>query len=93
MASLESPHGKELLETLESYFQNLGNQRRIAQEVYTHYNTVAYRLNSIQELSQMDLEDPEHRLQLELALYLRRIHAENGASPFANGNRSPKFTI
>ena len=87
MASPKLPHEKELLETLESYFQNLGNQRRIAQELYIHYNTVAYRLNSIQELTQMNLEDPEHRLQLELALYLRRVHAENGLSPFANGNQ------
>ena len=93
LASPKLPHEKELLETLESYFQNLGNQRRIAQELYIHYNTVAYRLNSIQELTQMNLEDPEHRLQLELALYLRRVHAEDGLSPFTNGNQQLRSTI
>ena len=93
LASPKLPHEKELLETLEFYFQNLGNQRRIAQELYIHYNTVAYRLNSIQELTQMNLEDPEHRLQLELALYLRRVHAEDGSSPFTNGNQQLRSTI
>ena len=84
LASPKLSHEKELLETLESYFRNLGNQRRIAQELYIHYNTVAYRLNSIQELTRMNLDNPEHRMQLELALYLRRIHIMDKLTSFAN---------
>ena len=86
LASPKLSHEKELLETLESYFRNLGNQRRIAQELYIHYNTVAYRLNSIQELTRMNLDNPEHRMQLELALYLRRIHIMDKSASFVNEN-------
>ncbi len=71
LALPETPHREELLETLACYFRCLGNQRRMAQELYVHYNTVSYRLKSIQSLLEADLSDPGTRLQLELALYLQ----------------------
>lgn len=67
-------HNGELLDTLDCFFRNLGNQRRMAQELYVHYNTVAYRLKSIQEITQADLGDPADRMQLELALYLHKFN-------------------
>lgn len=70
----DAPHSGELLETLDCYFRNLGNQRRMAQELYVHYNTVAYRLKSIQEITQANLNDPAERMQLELALYLHKFN-------------------
>ncbi len=70
----QNPHSAELLQTLDCYFKNLGNQRRMAQELHIHYNTVAYRLKGIQDMTGMDLDHPPDRLQLELALYLRRFH-------------------
>lgn len=68
------PHRQELLETLACYFKNLGNQRRMAQDLYLHYNTVAYRLKRIQELTGRTLRHPEDRMQLELALYLQKFN-------------------
>jgi purine catabolism regulator len=70
----ETAHSGELLETLDCYFRNLGNQRRMAQELYVHYNTVAYRLKSIQEITHADLSNPVERMQLELALYLHKFN-------------------
>lgn len=39
------PQGEELLHTLEVYFAVNGNQRRMAETLYIHYNTVPIRLN------------------------------------------------
>ncbi len=88
LASSQLPHERELLETLDCYFRNLGNQRRMAQELYVHYNTVAYRLRSIQEITGLNLGDPAQRMQLELALYLRQVCAEDGRIPPRQGERT-----
>ena len=44
----------------------------MAKALFVHYNTIAYRLRTIEELCGVDLNDPDDRLQLELALYLRK---------------------
>ena len=66
----EQPKEQELLNTLESYFRNFGNLKRVSEELFTHYNTVAYRIRSIQELTGLDLHDAEQRFLLEVALHL-----------------------
>jgi len=67
------PKGAELLETLGAYFRHLGNQRKMGEELHVHYNTVAYRLKQIQEVTEKRFSDPEDRMLLELALYLYRF--------------------
>lgn len=64
------PHRDELLQTLTCYFRDFGNQRKIAEDMYLHYNTVVYRLKNIQKITGLDLRDPDNRMQMELALYL-----------------------
>lgn len=34
----------ELLRTLECYLKNMGNLRQVSKDMYTHYNTITYRL-------------------------------------------------
>lgn len=65
----------ELLSTLDSYLKNSGNVRQVAKELYTHYNTVFYRLKKIEEMTGRDLNDPDDRFLLELAMRLMRIAA------------------
>jgi purine catabolism regulator len=67
------PKSSELLGTLESYIRNCGNLKRVSEETFTHYNTVAYRLNSIREATGLDPRDPEQRFRLEIALNLYRM--------------------
>ncbi|MEQ2455345.1 PucR family transcriptional regulator [Flavonifractor hominis] len=67
------PRSSELLQTLESYFRNYGNLKRISEEMYAHYNTVVYRLKSIREITGLDVHIPAQRFQLELALQLYRL--------------------
>ena len=58
----------DLLETLRTYFANNGNTALTAKELRIHRNTLAYRLNRIAEITRLDLEDADVRLNLHLAL-------------------------
>ncbi|MGE5485996.1 MAG: PucR family transcriptional regulator [Ignavibacteriales bacterium] len=60
----------ELIRTLQCYFEHHGNLRKVSQALFTHYNTVLYRLQRIKEISGMDLDCPEDRFNLEVALRL-----------------------
>lgn len=62
-----------LVATLETYFECGGNLKRMSERLYTHYNTVVYRLDRIEEISGGDLDDERHRLNLELGLKIRRV--------------------
>lgn len=60
----------ELLRTLECYLEQHGNIRRVSEKLFTHYNTISYRLKNIEEITGVDLRDSQKRFQLELALNL-----------------------
>lgn len=61
---------KELLRTLEYYLKYQGNLQRVSKEMFTHYNTVVYRLKKIKELTGLDPRNSKERFRLELALNL-----------------------
>ncbi len=63
----------ELVKTLNSYFKNNGNLTRISEDLYTHYNTVLYRIGRITEITGMDLNNPNHRLNLEIATKIKEL--------------------
>lgn len=67
-----------LLATLEAFFTHHGNVKKISAALFTHYNTVLYRLKRIQEITGRDLEDPEDRLTLEIALRIWKMRGEAG---------------
>ena len=75
---LEQPASRrrELLETLSSWVDCFGNQRRMARQLHLHYNTVAYRLQQLWELLPLDPEDPDQRLALSVAVYLYRCRGD-----------------
>lgn len=61
-------HREELLLTLRSYFSCHGNVKKISEKLYTHYNTIVYRIKRIEELTGMQLDDENDRFTLEAAL-------------------------
>jgi purine catabolism regulator len=65
--------GDLLLETLEVYFAHNGNALRAAQQLHLHRNSMLYRLRRVSELLGQDLEDPDVRLALQVALKGRRV--------------------
>ncbi len=69
----------EFIATLKAYFEHNGNIRKMAEALYTHYNTVLYRLERIKEISNIDLKSPESRLNAEVGLKIMKIIEENGS--------------
>ncbi|MDD2573809.1 MAG: PucR family transcriptional regulator ligand-binding domain-containing protein [Bacillota bacterium] len=63
----------ELLKTLEMYFKYNGNLKKVSEAMFTHYNTILYRMQKIRELTKMDLKDPNDRLSLQVAISIMRI--------------------
>ncbi|MDI6825099.1 MAG: PucR family transcriptional regulator ligand-binding domain-containing protein [Bacillota bacterium] len=70
----------DLLKTLEVYLDCMGSWNRAAEVLCVHPNTLGYRLNRIQELLGVDLNSPEQRLHLQLALKILRIGEGAGLS-------------
>ncbi|HEX5416845.1 MAG TPA: helix-turn-helix domain-containing protein [Chloroflexota bacterium] len=66
-------HGSELVPTLKTFFASHGNLSKTAELLYLHRNTVSYRLQRIEELSGLHLDDEEDRFRLQLALKLRDL--------------------
>ncbi|MGQ9908914.1 MAG: helix-turn-helix domain-containing protein [Candidatus Flexifilum sp.] len=67
----------DLIKTLEAFFACHGNLSQTAETLIVHRNTLLYRMNRINEIAQVDLERPEIRLALHLALTIRRLLALN----------------
>lgn len=67
----------DLLKTLEAFFACHGNLSQTAEMLIVHRNTLLYRMNRINEIAQIDLDRPEIRLALHLALTIRRLLALN----------------
>ncbi|MEN1759018.1 PucR family transcriptional regulator [Anoxynatronum sibiricum] len=63
----------ELVKTLEVYYQQGGNLRKTAEVLFTHYNTTLYRMESIQRITGMDLNHHKDRLNLEVALKVKKM--------------------
>ncbi len=65
----------DLIRTLSGFFEANGNLAKAATDLNVHRNTLVYRLERISELTGLNLEDPENRLILHLALKIQRVLA------------------
>ena len=72
-ALIAHENSMELLRTLEAYFEHNGNLSQTAEAMYIHRNTLLYRMERIAEITNLDLNDPENRLALQLALRIQRM--------------------
>jgi purine catabolism regulator len=63
----------DLIETLSAYFAHKGNLSATAEALFVHRNTLLYRMERIREISGLDLDDPETRLGIQLALRAHRL--------------------
>ncbi len=63
----------DLIKTLEAFFNCHGNLSQTAEALIVHRNTLLYRMNRINQIAEIDLNRPETRLALHLALTIRRL--------------------
>ena len=62
------------VETLQSYLKHTGSIQAVAEELYTHRNTVLDRLGNIRKVLGNELKTPEERLPYQMAFYIRSMH-------------------
>jgi purine catabolism regulator len=72
-ALLAHESSDELITTLEAYFTHNGNLSQAAEALYIHRNTLVYRLERIASITDLDLDNPETRLAIQLALHIQRM--------------------
>lgn len=78
LCEYDKARNTEFIATLKAYFEHSGNIRKMAESLYTHYNTVLYRLERIKEISNIDLKSPESRLNAEIGIKIMKIIEGNG---------------
>jgi purine catabolism regulator len=78
-ALLASEGARELIHTLQVYFEHNGNLSQAAEALFVHRNTLIYRMERIAALTGANLDDPEIRLAMQLALHIFRMMEKTGA--------------
>lgn len=73
LVAYDKQHRSSLMETLDAYFNYHGNISKTAESLFIHRNTLLYRLDRIQELTEHDLSQANMRLALQLALKLSQL--------------------
>lgn len=63
----------ELVKTLEVYFECNGNLKKMSETLFTHYNTILYRLGRIQDIIGMSIDKEEDRYAIQTALKVHKI--------------------
>ena len=76
LAAYDRAHDSDLLETLETYLDMGTTSSDAARKLSVHRNTLAYRLERIGELMKLDLQDPDCRVNLYVAIKSYRLHRD-----------------
>jgi purine catabolism regulator len=76
---LDHTGGGDLLETLEAFFDRLGNLSQTAEKLFIHRNSLLYRMERIAQLTGLDLNNPDTRLTVHLALKVRKMLRPNNS--------------
>jgi purine catabolism regulator len=69
----DEDHRGSLMQTLSAYFSHHGNISQTAESLFVHRNTLLYRMDRIQELTDQDLNNADMRLALHLSLKLWQL--------------------
>lgn len=74
--TLKPAVASEYLETLDALSRNGWNLKSTASAMHIHYNTLRYRLKQIAQIISLDMENPEVRMELQIALKLYFLNKE-----------------
>ena len=67
-------YNADYVDTLQSYLKHDGSIQAVAAELFTHRNTVLYRIGNIRKILGNELKTPEERLPYQIVFYIRRMH-------------------
>ncbi|HHX61488.1 MAG TPA: PucR family transcriptional regulator, partial [Epulopiscium sp.] len=69
----DKKNSTELMMTLEAWIENNFNIAKTSRYLYTHRNTVLYRMDKISDMLNSDLKDGNELLKYQLALKIYRL--------------------
>jgi purine catabolism regulator len=81
MLEYDNKHNTLLFDTLKVYFKHNKNVKKTSLELFTHYNTVTYRIERVCEILGISLDSGDDMLQLHIAVKLnemRSVEADGG---------------
>ncbi|TAK54551.1 MAG: hypothetical protein EPO25_06755 [Gammaproteobacteria bacterium] len=78
LASYDASHGTAFTESLDVFCKMNGNLQGTAREMYIHSSSLRYRLQRIQDICKVNLNDPEDRFRIQLALTVARYRGLRG---------------
>ncbi len=73
LAEFDQKHNKQLLPTLEIFLQCGGSIKEASEILFVHRNTLLYRLDRIETFTNVQLKNPDNRLNLSVALKAFRL--------------------
>ncbi len=76
LVEYDEQHRSTLVQTIDEYFNHHGNISQTAEALFIHRNTLLYRLDRIQELTDHNLNQANMRLALHLSLKLWQLRPE-----------------
>lgn len=71
LLTYDKKHHADYMETLRLYLEFNGSLQAVAQEMFTHKNTVNYRMHKIYELLGTELATASERFPYEMAFYIK----------------------
>jgi hypothetical protein len=84
LAQLTVKQRARLSETLLAWLETRGSAPEIATRLSVHPQTVRYRLHQLDKLFGSNLNNPDDRFNMEIALRAQRLLRENSAKPSQN---------
>ena len=69
----DAKHHANYVETLECYLKYNGSIQAVSEAMYTHRNTIIYRISNIKKLLKSELETTQERLIYQIAYYIRNM--------------------
>lgn len=68
LVSYDAAHRLDLIGTLSVYLRHRGSLKQVARTMHLHANTVAYRVQRLEQLTGLDLGDPDDLLVAHVAI-------------------------
>jgi GAF domain-containing protein len=80
IASYDRRKGTDLLDTLETYLECAGNLTRTSNRLFVHRNTLIQRLERLQSLCEIDLQERGNWLTLQVAIKVYKLRKSDISS-------------
>lgn len=90
MREYDKKQGTDFYEILKAYLQNECNRAQTARQLYVHKNTLAYRLERLEEMFPVNLDDPYEREYLRITISSME-NREEDAAVFQGSQKGESF--